>query len=147
MLLKFFWPFLPVLFLWSLLCKKSYWFSKQSSFSNLESLQINLIKKLLDCLGETLFWYAFGSFMVIGRHTKIEEWLIGHIIANTFSNFFVPMYYIYTTPNLNKYVKSFFVQPSICRSNQVLPSVHFQNTSNTVVIQGVFNWDQNNLCS
>ena len=82
---------------------------------------------------------AFGSFMVNGRHTKIEEWLIGHIIANTFSNFFVPMYYIYTTPNLTKYVKSFFVQPSICRSNQVLPSVHFQNTSNTVVIQGVFN--------
>ena len=82
---------------------------------------------------------AFGSFMVNGRHTKIEEWLIGHIIANTFSNFFVPMYYIYTTPNLNKYVKSFFIQPSICRSNQVLPSVHFQNTSNTVVIQGVFN--------
>jgi len=82
---------------------------------------------------------AYGSFMVKGRHTKIEEWLISQTIANTFSNFFVPLYYVYTTPNLNKYVKSFFVKPSKCRSNQVLPSVHFQNTSNTVVIQGVFN--------
>ena len=82
---------------------------------------------------------AYGSFMVKGRHTKIEEWLISQTIANTFSNFFVPLYYVYTTPNLNKYVKSFFVKPSICRSNQVLPSVHFQNTSQTVVIQGVFN--------
>ena len=33
---------------------------------------------------------AYGSFMVKGRHTKIEEWLISQTIANTFSNFFVP---------------------------------------------------------
>ena len=50
---------------------------------------------------------AFGSFMVNGRHTKIEEWLIGHIIANTFSNFFVPMYYIYTHQILTNMLKAF----------------------------------------
>ena len=57
--------------------------------------------------GWSVTFIAYGSFMVNGRHTKIEEWLISHIIANTFSNFFVPLYYIYTTPNLCKYVKKY----------------------------------------
>ena len=46
-------------------------------------------------VGWSVTFIAYGSFMVNGRHTKIEEWLISHIIANTFSNFFVPLYYIY----------------------------------------------------
>ena len=58
-------------------------------------------------VGWSVTFIAYGSFMVNGRHTKIEEWLISHIIANTFSNFFVPLYYTYTTPNLCKYVKKY----------------------------------------
>ena len=72
-------------------------------------------------VGWSVTFIAYGSFMINGRHTKIEEWLIGHIISQTFANVCVPLYYVYSTPNLCKYVKKFFAKPWICRSNQVLP--------------------------
>ena len=61
---------------------------------------------------------AYGSFMKNFRHTKMEELLISHIIANTCWNVLVPWYFIYNTPNLCQYVKSYF---SFLRSNQVEP--------------------------
>ena len=71
-------------------------------------------------VGWMVAFIAYTSFMVNGRHTKMEELLISHIISNLFGNVFIPLYYIYNTPKLCKYVNGFFVRPSICRPNQVV---------------------------
>ena len=71
-------------------------------------------------VGWMVAFIAYTSFMVNGRHTKMEELLISHIISNLFGNVFIPLYYIYNTPKLGKYVNGFFVRPSICRPNQVV---------------------------
>ena len=52
---------------------------------------------------------AFGAF---GEYTRIEEFFISQCIANIFCNVLIPMYFIYSTPNLCKYVKSLWHQPS-----------------------------------
>ena len=74
---------------------------------------------LLVAVGWMVAFIAYTSFMVNGRHTKMEELLISHFIANLFVHVIGPLYYIYSTPRLCQYVKSFFVKPSICRPNQV----------------------------
>lgn len=74
----------------------------------------------IGAVGWLVVFVVSTSSMVNGRHTKMETLLIDHIICNTFYNVLIPLYYIYNTQNLCKYVQSFFVKPS--------------NVSNVVVI-------------
>lgn len=78
---------------------------------------------LIEALAWMVAFIAYTSFMVNGRHTKMEELLIGHIISNLFGNVCIPLYYIKTTPKLCKYVKGFFVKPT---SLDVLIIAHTQ---------------------
>ena len=74
-----------------------------------------------------------------GRHSKMEDLLIGQSVATIVTNFLLPLYFIYRTPNLHQYVKSFFVKPSFM-NNEVQPvqppepTVHFHNATNVIDI-------------
>ena len=84
----------------------------------------------MGAVGWMVAYIVYTPFMVNGRHTKMEELLIGYFICHTFGNLLTPLYYIYSTPKLCQYVKGFFVKPFICRTNQV---TNHANT-NAVVI-------------
>ena len=74
---------------------------------------------------------AILAFKAFGKYTKIEEFFISQCIANTFCNVGVPTYFISTTPNLFKYVKSFI----FTNSNQIEAQVHYNNTTQALEIQ------------
>ena len=92
-------------------------------------------------VGMTISWIfafvAYGAFMHNGKHRKIEELLLSHIMANTFCNFLVPLYYVCSTPRLYQYVKGCFIKPTENQVEPNLPTVNFHNATNTVQIQHI----------
>ena len=77
---------------------------------------------LVIALGGIVAWIGSVSYMTNGRHTKMDELLISQSVGLIIMNFLLPLYFIYRTPNLYQYVKSFFVKPSFM-NNQVQPRV------------------------
>ena len=94
---------------------------------------------LVIVLGGIVAWIASVSYMTNGRHTEMDELLISQSVGLIIMNFLLPLYFIYRTPNLYQYVKSFFVKPSFM-NNQVHPiqppepPVHFNNSTNAIEI-------------
>lgn len=74
---------------------------------------------------------AFGAF---GEYTRIEEFFISQCIANIFCNVLIPIYFIYSTPNLCRYVKTLFDKSSQqAECQQDIPMVHILNPPNIIV--------------